>query len=262
MPILRRPSLSDIAVDDAGRFEDDPPAPEESGSFAIPRRPTVEMSAVTAPRSQPGVTVSSVPPPNVLPSLVVPPPAPFAPSSPMGAPPRRETVRMVAVGAPSNDEAPPSGRMLDAVDFAGGGRVALELGAMPAGRAQALGRSTPLPRPKTPVTPISPVGSSDVLRRSEMLDPRRPGIFAFAGFGLPPETIAGAPAYAVRVLLRKRILRAGLAVARRQRSADVELYESALRTADQDSYAKGLIALSVAALFFIALVCIGVQVLS
>ena len=94
------------------------------------------------------------------------------------------------------------------------------------------------------------------------MDPRRPGIFAFAGFGLPPETIMGAPAYALRVLLRKRILRAGLVVARRQRSPDVDLYEAALRTADQDSYAKGLVALAVAGILFLALLCIAVVIVS
>jgi len=263
MPILRRPSRSDISVDDADRHPDDPPAPEESGAFVVaPRRQTLKMSAVAAPQSS-ARPASSAPPPMVLPSLVVPPPPP-PPSSPMGArpPARQETVRMKAVKVPS-DDGPPSGRMLDAVDFSGGGRQALELGAVPAGRAQLLGRPpTPLSTPKTPVTPISPVGSTEVLRRSEGLDPRRPGIFAFAGFGLPPETIVGAPAYALRVLLRKRILRAGLAIARRQRSPDVELYEAALRTGDQDAYAKGLLLLLVLVIFFLALVCIAVEIVS
>ena len=182
-----------------------------------------------------------------LPSLVVPPPSPRAASVN-----RTSTVRMKVL-APLTDDAPPSGRMLDAVDFAESARVPLELGAMPAGRAQALGRPpTPLPTPKTPHVPFTPVGASEVVRRSGLLDPRRPGIFAFAGFGLPPESIAGAPTYALRVLARTRVLRNGLAIARRQRSADIELYEAALRMADRNAYVKGLGMLGGGALLVVA----------
>ena len=249
MPIVRRPSQSQIAVDGAGFPE--PPPPEESGAFAVPRRQTVKMSAVSAPRSE---SISSFPPPNELPSLVVPPPSP-PPSSPTGNRPsvKRNTAKMAAVKGPT-DDAPPSGRMLDDVDFADVGRVALELSALPAGRAQALGRpKTPLATPRTPLSAITPPGSGEVIRKTDAVDPRRPGIFAFAGFGLPPDSITGAPSYALRVLVRKGVLREGLAVARRQRSVDVHLYEAALRMADREAYVKGLFLLGAAALLVVAL---------
>lgn len=157
------------------------------------------------------------------------------------------------------DEGPPSGRMLDSVDFMDPARISLELGAQP-GRA-------PLPRPqtptvKTPAVAFSPVGTSNVVRKADSFDPRRPGIFAFAGFGLPPEKLSGAPTYALRVLVRKQVLRQGLAVARQQRSVDVELYEAALRTADPDAYSKGLLVLVLGPVLALALVVAAVLLLT
>ncbi len=257
MPILRRPSQSNIAADGVG-FPEAPSTPEESGAFAVPRRSTVKISAVSTPRDTP---LSSIPPPNELRSLVVPPPAP-PPSSPTANRPsvKRDTVKMAPVRP--TEETPASGRMLDTVDFADGGRIALELSTLPAGRAHAQGRPpTPLSMPKTSVTPITPLGSSDVLRR-DRFDPRRPGIFAFAGFGLPPESLVGAPSYAIRVYLRKSILRDGLAVARRQRSADVDLYEAALRMADREWYLKGVGAIGVAAVVAVMLLVLAVELLA
>ena len=73
-------------------------------------------------------------------------------------------------------------------------------------------------------------------------DPR-PGIVAFAGFGLAPDRLSEMPAYALRVFARKRILRAGLEVSRQRRPQDVELYRSALRAADEAAVQKGLVLL-------------------
>lgn len=70
-------------------------------------------------------------------------------------------------------------------------------------------------------------------------DPR-PGIIAFAGYGLPPDSIGKTPAYAIRVLSRKWTLRDDLRIARMRRIADVSLYEAALRCADEGAVTTGI----------------------
>lgn len=75
------------------------------------------------------------------------------------------------------------------------------------------------------------------------IDPR-PGIVAFAGFGFVPEKLSEMPAYALRVFARRRVLRAGLAVARAHRPRDVELYQAALVAADEGAVRKGLLLLA------------------
>jgi hypothetical protein len=89
--------------------------------------------------------------------------------------------------------------------------------------------SSPVQRPVTPATALTPGR-----------DPKRPGIFAFAGFGMAPDNLSAAPTYAFRVLARRRVLRRDLAIARARRSPDVELYEAALRTADEKVVFRGL----------------------
>lgn len=91
---------------------------------------------------------------------------------------------------------------------------------------------------------------------------RRPGIVAFSGFGIVPTRLTDAPAYALRVLSRRRVLNAGLAVARAQRPQDVDLYESALATADPATMARG-IALMIAVVLagIVGVVCAVVWVL-
>ncbi|MBX3232350.1 MAG: hypothetical protein KIT84_22255 [Labilithrix sp.] len=73
------------------------------------------------------------------------------------------------------------------------------------------------------------------------LDPR-PGIVAFAGYGLPPEKLSATPAYAFHVLRRKLSLRSDLRIARMRRlpKRDIELYEAALACADEGAVTKGL----------------------
>jgi hypothetical protein len=97
-------------------------------------------------------------------------------------------------------------------------------------------------RSPTPVSAIAPA----------VVDPKRPGIFAFAGFGLAPENLGAAPTYAFRVLARRRVLRRDLALARARRSPDVELYEAALRTADEKVVRRGLLLVA-----FIVLTALG-----
>ncbi len=89
-----------------------------------------------------------------------------------------------------------------------------------------------------PMAP-APVCFEPALAPPAPLDPR-PGIVAFAGFGIPPENLTDMPAYALRVIARKRVLRAGLTVARAHRPQDVALYEAALECANGPAAAKGI----------------------
>ncbi len=125
------------------------------------------------------------------------------------APVSRSSREMPAVGPPSNGRTPASGRT--------SGPAMLELDPMVA----------------------APVCFEPVLAPPAPPDPR-PGIVAFAGFGIPPESLTDMPAYALRVIARKRVLRAGLTVARAHRPQDVALYEAALECADRPAAAKGL----------------------
>jgi hypothetical protein len=84
-------------------------------------------------------------------------------------------------------------------------------------------------------------------------------MLAFAGFAAPPSTIWGTPGYAARVMLRRRTLRIDLALARKRRSADVGLYEAALRAADDAAVRNGVIFLAAVAGFAALLVAATVQ---
>lgn len=125
------------------------------------------------------------------------------------APVTRSSREMPAVGPPSSGRMPASGRT------SGPAMVELE-----------------------PMT-TAPACFEPVLAPPAPLDPR-PGIVAFAGFGIPPEDLTDTPAYALRVIARKRVLRAGLTVARAHRPQDVALYEAALECADGPAAAKGI----------------------
>jgi hypothetical protein len=116
----------------------------------------------------------------------------------------------------------------------------------------------PEPAPDGPVSaqPVSmpgvsassgePEGAAAASEGTTRFDPR-PGIMAFAGFGLVPEKLSEMPAYTLHVLARRRVLRAGLEVARARRPQDVELYQAALTAADRVAYRKGLMLLAVMA---------------
>ncbi|MFO0736542.1 MAG: hypothetical protein U0270_11720 [Labilithrix sp.] len=79
------------------------------------------------------------------------------------------------------------------------------------------------------------------------VDPK-PGIVAFAGFGLPPEKLSATPAYAIRVLARKAQLRDDLRVARLRRIQDISLYEAALGCADEAAVTKGVAVIAAGAI--------------
>ncbi len=66
-------------------------------------------------------------------------------------------------------------------------------------------------------------------------------LVAFSGFGMPPVSVFGAPAYAARVILRRRTLRRELALARLRHSQDVGIYEASLRTADDVAVRNGIL---------------------
>ena len=69
-------------------------------------------------------------------------------------------------------------------------------------------------------------------------------LMAFAGFGEPPQGMFSAPAYALRVMRRRRKLVKDLEHARNGRTRDVGVYEAALRTADADAVRTGWIVLA------------------
>jgi hypothetical protein len=99
--------------------------------------------------------------------------------------------------------------------------------------------------------PIVPVASGEPIDLIILSPQSRPtlvsgagtdgsGIVAFAGYPSPPVALGDTPRYALRVLARRRVLRAQLLLARRHRSADIGLYETALTSADEGAVRKGL----------------------
>ena len=73
------------------------------------------------------------------------------------------------------------------------------------------------------------------------LDPT-PGIVAFAGYGIAPEQLSKMPGYALRVMARRSTLRADLKIARMRRlpQREIDLYEAAIRCADEGVVTKGI----------------------
>lgn len=84
---------------------------------------------------------------------------------------------------------------------------------------------------------------------------------AFAGFGDPPSGILDTPTYAMRVIMRRRALKADLARARLRRSPDVGLYEASLRTADAGAVRMGLVVSAVMLALGLALVAAALHLL-
>jgi hypothetical protein len=128
--------------------------------------------------------------------------------------------------------------------------------AEPARPSGQLARVTPpptarmTPGPMLPPAPAWPMASSTGRRSSSQIaavDPHA-ALVAFAGFGDPPASVWRTPAYALRVILRRRDLGRDLALARRRNSPDVGLYEASLRTSDDAAVRNGII---VTAAFFI-----------
>ena len=161
--------------------------------------------------------------------------APSPPSTPRsmpGAPPvSRPSREMRAVTGPAS-------------------RPSREMLAVAASRSSQEMLAAPPSHGARPGAPLAPPPDAEVITRvirhqvAVVATPpafqRRPGIVAFAGFGIVPTRLTDAPAYALRVLARRRVLNAGLAVARAQRPQDIELYEAALATADASTMTKGI----------------------
>lgn len=316
MPILRNPQRGDAPapVDDAGG--DASSVRDVSGEYRViaPRRETTKMWAQrpATPATLPAMNAVRHARPGAAPErrassahvaggsrahvvgassahVAAASRAHVAGVSSASSPRRTGTLKMAAVRPFEDATPPPSGRMLDDLDFLASEHppVALELGALPAGhgaRETMAGGKLPqsvrfTPRPMeavqapsstrtaelrdarpalippssgraqvsslelealaTPPTELATSVSSLAIGPLPAVDPR-PGIVAFAGFGIVPDAVGELPTYALRVLARRRILRDGLKVARARRPQDVELYEAALACADEDAVAKGL----------------------
>lgn len=112
------------------------------------------------------------------------------------------------------------------------------------------------PGPMLPPPPPWPTASTQGRRSSSTIaavDPHS-ALVAFAGFGDAPSTLWSTPAYALRVIVRRRALRADLARARLRRSHDVGLYEASLRTADDAAVRKGVLVAVLSALALVLLI--------
>jgi hypothetical protein len=86
----------------------------------------------------------------------------------------------------------------------------------------------------------APTSSRSISWSQRGSDPHA-AVLAFAGYGAPPSSLWKTPAYAMRVIERRRILRAALVRARSLRSQDVALYEASLEVADEDAVRKGTV---------------------
>jgi len=199
-----------------------------------------------------------------MPSLAAGLPGP-APASVADA--RPEPTLTAPVGAPSSD------RVRDELDFFDvEADVALDVDTLPAEHRESetsAGKPTRAvrftPQPMEAVKPPSTAALGEVSLGDQAAEPEppvpprerasepalvgppsgdpRPGIVAFAGFGIRPEKLSETPGYALRVLARRRVLRAGLEVARARRPRDVDLYQAALAAADDEAVRKGLVLL-------------------
>jgi hypothetical protein len=148
------------------------------------------------------------------------------------------------------------------MDFPGGNaHVELELEALPSGHHGHDTIAGPLvrfdgPAPAAPEVdsaelpppvsaPVPAVSSAQPSHTQTGHGVRQAGVFAFSGFGLPPKNASKLPAYALRVLRRRSLLRRELCVAKKRGSPDVALYQDALRCADEDAVNKGLFLLGI-----------------
>jgi hypothetical protein len=89
----------------------------------------------------------------------------------------------------------------------------------------------------------------------EAVDPHD-ALVAFAGFGKPPSSLWSTPSYALRVFVRRSVLRRERAIAKRHRKHDVAHYEAALRAADSGAVRRGVLVI-VAELVLGLLFCVA-----
>ena len=226
--------------------------PAVSGEYRIiaegPRRSSATMTAVRPEIRR--VSSTSLPAVRVQPAPVT-----GATATPSG-PRRYASVQMEAITPPRS-----AGRELDDFDFdfdidADG---ALELDSRPSAhlmRAETSRLPTsgeaPAARSSGSLAAGTPPRRSSSTTMSAVEPPRRSSttmaavdthdaLVAFSGFGMPPVSVFGAPAYAARVILRRRTLRRELALARLRHSQDVGIYEASLRTADDVAVRNGIL---------------------
>jgi hypothetical protein len=171
---------------------------------------------------------------------------------------------------PARSGAPP--RLFDELDFGGNSAaVVLELDAAndvsPRKAGRFRGPSVPPPATTSTMAPSrSSLAESEIegaiLRASPAIsirpwEPTSPcaslaplpehvhaSVLAFAGFGPAPDSLAGAPAYTLRVLARRRLLVRGLIDAWCHRSLDADVYAAALRVVEEKAFRRGAIILA------------------
>lgn len=229
MPIPRRISQTALHALQPGQG-----VPEHSGTFAIPEDDDFshvgELPSLMPPRNSPVLRLveSSPQRPPALPRLSHP------------------TVQMPAVRASGYHAAVPFGDEDDEQTAP----VAFDLEVQPAGHAKV---AAPQPQQPQPVVEAPPpvsvrqamplVGgmSGTYLAAAAPGDPK-PGIVAFAGYGIAPTELSKAPGYAFRVMVRRLTLRSDLKIARMRRlpQREIDLYEAALRCADEGVVTKGI----------------------
>ena len=186
-------------------------------------------------------------------------------------PPRRTPARGVAAIPRASGEyriiAPrSSGRELSDLDLdfiADGDGLELELACVPSSHRHRLQDVSPPPmlppalashEPSAIRLVAAPPPSGRSMSSSQSAIDPHAVLVAFAGFGEPPASVWGTPAYAMRVFDRRRVLRAALLRARALRSQDVGLYEAALEAADHAAVRKGTI-IGLGAVAIVGVIC-------
>jgi hypothetical protein len=96
-------------------------------------------------------------------------------------------------------------------------------GQLPASHGNGAEDSAPQLAPEPPPPPAKPTSAALI-----------------AKYPVPPRSIANAPVYAIRVVMRQFELRTDLESLRRRRSPDVPLYEAALRAYDARTFRLGM----------------------
>lgn len=230
MPIPRRISQSALSAIQPGSAVNDRsgtypiPLPEEEDEFAH----IGELPSLMPPRNSPALRLVEEKPQSY------------------------RSVEMPAVAAPRSSYADTSSMFGDEEDQHTESLV-LDLQVKPTNHVnvapQAMAPAPPsAPTPvhvaakPTPPTGIPLGGMSGTYLAAAAPGDPKPGIVAFAGYGIPPTKLSQMPGYAFRVMARRATLRSDLKIARLRRlpQREVELYEAALRCADESTVTKGI----------------------